>query len=123
VMGNNGPPRAATITVAGQSFVVIQESGCSWTVSPTSAYVSGYAGGVLVSVQRNDRNCPLPVESGVSWITPMAGGCSDEDDYPGAWRDCWVALFVAANPTENPRTGGVMIGGQPFIVYQMGGEP
>jgi len=123
VAENTGPPRGATITVAGLTFVVVQESGCNWNVSPTSVNVSANGGYVYVNVQRSNQACPIPVGTTYSWLTPVNQGCSDDPELPQAWRYCWVAIYVAPNTSQDARAGGVMIANQPFIVFQQGAEP
>jgi hypothetical protein len=123
VAPNTGPPRFAGITVAGLNFVIGQEMGCTWTISPTSVYVSAYGGTVYVNVQRYNQDCPIPVQSAVSWLTPIGLGCSDDEEIPSAWRYCWVGIYVGPNSSQDGRAGGLMVGGQPFIVYQGGAQP
>ncbi len=43
VQANTGAARVGTVTIAGQTFVVNQSSGCTYSLSPTTASISGNA--------------------------------------------------------------------------------
>jgi hypothetical protein len=112
---NTGSTRTGTLTIAGQTFTITQEGGCSYAISPATI-AFGKAGGA----------------GGVNVITSI--GCSwTASTTPGSWD--WVGIssgssgtgngtvnyFVLANNTGSTRTGTLTIAGQTFTITQEGG--
>ena len=112
VAANSGPPRSGTITVGGQTFTVNQNSGCTFSISPTSASVPNTGGTGSVTVTASNSACQWSAVSNISWITITAGASGTGNGI--------VTYSVAAN-TGPQRTGTVTIGGQTFTVTQDSG--
>jgi hypothetical protein len=105
-------PRSATITVAGQSFDVTQAGQpCTYALTPSGASVPAVATAGSVAVAASG-GCAWTATSADSWIT-VTNGTSGTGDGT-------VSYAVAANPSSSPRTGTLMIGGQPFTITQAG---
>ena len=110
VARNAGAPRNTTITVAGQSFTVVQEWGCSYQLSHTSQSFDRNGGTGAVFVSPSDPSCPPFAQSPVDWVQIM-GAQSQNGGYV-------VYYWVAQNNTGSARGVGVNIAGQPFMVFQ-----
>jgi len=111
VAANTGPARTGTITIAGQTFTVTQDSGCIYTLSPTSANVP--SGSSTNSFNINSgAGCTWTTASNASWITVTAGASGSGNGT--------VQYAVAAN-TGPARTGTITAGGQTFTVNQANG--
>jgi hypothetical protein len=112
VLSNPGSARSGTLTIAGQTFTVNQASGCSISISPTSASVP--ADGVknnAVSVTAG-AGCAWTATSNASWLTVMSGA---SDSGNGTVR-------YSADATTGPaRSGTLTIGGHTFAVNQASG--
>jgi len=105
-------PRTGTMTIAGQTFTVIQNGvTCAGTISPTSASYSAVGGTGSVTVPA-PGGCSWTAASNDSWITITSGG--------GGTGNGTVNYSVAANP-GTPRTGTMFIAGQIFTVTQSSG--
>lgn len=111
VDATDGPPRSTTLTVAGQPVSVNQGTGCTVSVSPTSASVPAPGGTIGVAVE-SGPGCSWTAATGQSWISITSGALGS-----GAGR---VDVTVAANPGP-ARSGGVSIGGQVFAISQASG--
>ena len=115
VQANPGPQRTGTMSIAGQTFTVIQNGGCDYSLDSTSRTV-GSGGGASTSpiVVTTSSGCPWSATSQASWITvtsPQDGTGTG----PGS-----VSFSVQANPGPQ-RTGTMSIAGQTFTVTQNGG--
>jgi hypothetical protein len=109
---NTTTPRSATMTVAGQNFDVTQAGQpCSYVLSPSGVSVpaAATAGSVAVAAL---GGCAWTASSADSWITISSGANGSGDGS--------VAYTVLANASSLPRTGTLMIGGQPFTIAQAG---
>jgi hypothetical protein len=106
---NTGPARTGTVSVAGRTVTVVQDSGCSIALSSTSqpAPVSGTAGAVNVAA---GPGCSWTAVSQVQWIV-VTGGAAGTGD--GA-----VQFSVERNATGTPRSGAILIGGVTFTINQ-----
>jgi hypothetical protein len=109
---NTGGARSGTLTIGGQTFTVNQASGCSISISPTSANV---------------------VDDGIkgaSVTVTAAGGCA----WTAASNVPWIDITSAANDSGNgtvrynvdattgpARSGTMTIGGHTFTVNQASG--
>jgi hypothetical protein len=114
VGANSGGTRSGTLTIAGQSFTLIQEGvsgGCSYTIAPTSqSYTSsGGSGNVTVTTQ---AGCQWTAVSNESWVTITTGSSGSGS---GA-----VSYTVAVNPDPGSRSGTMTIAGQTFTVTEGG---
>lgn len=104
--------RTGTISIAGQTFTVIQSSGlsdCRPAISPasTSFQASGGTGSVTVTA---DGGCAWGAASNVPWITITSGGMGIGNGT--------VNYSVAANATGSSRKGKITVGNQSFNVKQ-----
>lgn len=68
VAPHDGPLRTATLTIAGNTFVVTQASGCTITVAPTSESVSEAAAATTFTVT-TAAGCGFTTSESVGWIT------------------------------------------------------
>ncbi|MBL8112689.1 MAG: fibronectin type III domain-containing protein [Acidobacteria bacterium] len=75
VAASAGPARSGTITAAGQTFTVDQSDGCSAQLLPTGANVAaGGAAGLTFQVQTS-TGCPWTASSNSAFVT-LTGGSS-----------------------------------------------
>ncbi len=105
-----GPPRTATITIAGQRFSILQSQGCSYEISPASASATseGRNGTIMVATA---PACPWTALSNVSWLSFTQG----IGNGPGP-------LGFSVQPTSGPaRTGTAVVAGKVFTVTQSAG--
>ncbi|MGI8788174.1 MAG: FG-GAP-like repeat-containing protein [Pyrinomonadaceae bacterium] len=110
VAANNGPARAGTITVAGQTFVVNQSGGCTYSISPASANFTSAGGTGSFAVTTSNPACTFAATTNASFITiTNATGTGNGT----------VTFTVAAN-TGAGRTGTIIVNGQTFTVNQPG---
>jgi hypothetical protein len=107
----SGPARTGTISVAGTQITVTQGSGCSISISPTSANVpaSGGSGGVSVTA---GSGCPWTASSNASWLTVTAGASGSGNG---------TVQYNASATTSVARSAVLTIGGQTFTVNQGSG--
>ena len=109
VAANTGPARNAIVTIAGRPVTVNQESGCTYSINPTSVNVSaagGSGGGVTVTA---GAGCAWTAVSQVPWIVITNGQGTGDGVVQGT---------VEANTTGAARTGTVIIAGLTFTVNQ-----
>jgi predicted outer membrane repeat protein len=119
VAANSGPPRSGTMTIAGQTFTVNQENGCSFALNPNSAN-NVSAGGASGNFNINTINgCGWTATSNAAWLT-ISGNNSGTGSAA-------LSYTIAAN-TGISRSGKITItraggGGTPaeFNVTQLGG--
>ena len=109
VAANNGPPRSASLAIAGRVVVVNQASPCSWAFAPPAHQfdAGGGAGNVLVFVT---GGCSWSAVSTVDWITMTAGM-----DGTGP-----ILQFVVAPNGGAARVGIIKVGGADYQVFQTG---
>ncbi|MBA2305248.1 MAG: BACON domain-containing protein [Acidobacteria bacterium] len=110
VAANNSPGRMGTLTVAGNTVTVVQESTCTWRLAPPSVdyQADGGRGAILVIVV---GACTWSAASTVDWITIETG-------HSGA-GDGLVLFIVSPNPGP-ARSGVVRIAGIDLDVRQSG---
>jgi hypothetical protein len=115
VIPNSTPlVRVATLSIAGRSLTVIQESTatqCGFTVTPTSAAFAAAGGSGSVSIGAS-TGCGWTAVSGASWITIT----SDTSGNGSAT----VRYTVAANAATTSRTAALVVAGQTVTVSQAG---
>jgi hypothetical protein len=107
----SGPPRTATVLVAGLRFAVTQSEGCTYAASPL-AYATGASGGTTTVAVTTGAGCPWTAASNVSWahVTEGATGAGT-----GGAR-------IVVDPTSGPtRTGTVLVAGQRVTLTQSNG--
>jgi hypothetical protein len=109
IAANAGPARNGTVTIAGRTVTVTQESGCVFGLSATVQPMVSAGGNGSVNVTAAG-GCAWAATSNVQWIT-VTGGASGAGD--GA-----VQFSVAANGTGAPRSGTITIAGLTFTVNQ-----
>ena len=102
--------RTGTMTIAGGTFTVYQEAGCSFTLSANSVSVGAAAATGTVNVTASAQTCGWTSVSSVGWITVTSGATS-----AGSGS---VGYSVAANSTSSSRTGTITIAGSTFTVTQ-----
>ena len=108
VAANDGVPRSANISIAGQTFVVNQASGCSFSLMPTSHSPSA-SGGTSSFAVNTLASCGWTSTGVPSWITGVpATGTGPQT----------INFTVAANTNPAPRSASIVIGGQTFSVTQ-----
>ena len=106
----NSSSRSATITVAGQPFVVTQAgAACDATLNPASQNftVAGGNGGTAVTVP---AGCTWSAVPSAAWITVLTGATGSGNGN--------VTYSVTANPNGTTRNGTIAIGGKLLNVTQ-----
>jgi hypothetical protein len=107
-------PRTGTLTVAGQTFTVVQDGAavaCSYSISPMSqSFKTPGAGGGTINVTATG-GCGWLATSNASWITITSGSSGVGNGT--------VNYTVAVNPGAT-RTGTITVAGQVFTIKQKG---
>ena len=111
IAANDGPARQGSLTIAGRTFAVSQESGCSFNISPAGATVASTASSGSVSVTTT-AGCAWTASSGAPWITIGSGGSGSG---PGP-----VGYSIAAN-SGPARQSSLTIAGRTFAIAQASG--
>ena len=103
--------RTATISVAAQTFTVMQAaaSSCNYDVNPTVSTVSNAGGTVSIAVATGS-NCSWTASSYTSWVT-VASGQSGQGT--GS-----VTMQVAPNPTPYRRATTVYVANRSVTINQ-----
>lgn len=106
---NTGAARIGAITVGNQTLTVSQASGCTYSLSPSSASAPA-AGGTGTATLSTAGTCGWSASSNANWlaVTTAANGSG------GAT----VGYSVAANTSGMLRSANLTIGGATFIVTQ-----
>jgi len=110
--------RSGSLTVAGQTFTVIQSAAapaCTYALSNTAAAFSSVSTTGSITVTPSADNCTWTAVGNDSWITVTVGSTGTG---VGA-----VFYSVSANTEESTRTGTLTIAGQTFTVIQSGTAP
>ena len=110
VAPTTGPPRAGSVTIAGQQHSVTQSQGCTYALDTTTHATSAAGGAIGVSVT-TAAACPWTAASNVPWIAVSPASGSG----PGP-----ATLTIAATPGPQ-RTGTVVIAGQLVTITQSPG--
>jgi Viral BACON domain len=111
VQPNTGPPRGGTVLIAGHVFIVSQDTGCSFVVSPENIPAGAGGGGARVDVSAA-ASCAWTASGQAGWIA-VTGAAGET----GNGR---VDLAFAAN-TGPTRSGTVIIAGRTVTVTQDSG--
>lgn len=111
VAAQTGPARQATLTIAGQTFIVEQSSACTYAIAPTSASAVSGAGTGSVAVTTSNAACTWTVGSNASWLASTSSGGTGNQSVP---------YDFSANAGA-ARSGTLTIAGQTFTVNQASG--
>lgn len=106
--------RTGTLTLAGQTLTLNQESPCSYEMSPAEQYFPGSGGTGTIEISTGLPGCPWTVQSRSDWIK-ITSSASGE----GAGT---VAYAVSGNPGTGDRAGKITIAGRRFTVTQQGAD-
>ncbi len=109
VTQNTGPARNGTITIGGQTFTVSQDSGCSFSISPTYAYIGVGGGSGTFNVYATAGCSWTASNGGNSWITITP---------PGAGNGNGTVGYTVGGNRGGDRYGFPIIAGQSLFVYQ-----
>ncbi|MFN7928978.1 MAG: BACON domain-containing carbohydrate-binding protein [Blastocatellia bacterium] len=113
VAANTSVARTATVTVADQTVTITQNSGCVFTLVPTSRTVSALGGTDSLNVQTG-TGCPWTAISNDSWLQITAGSSGTGNGT--------VSLTIAANSGPQ-RNGTLNVSGQTYTVTQTAANP
>jgi hypothetical protein len=107
---NNGPERAADLTIAGEAFHLRQSSGCTPSIKP-GHYNSGRGPDDIRIEVKADSGCAWTSSSSVPWVV-IAEGASGSGDgtvrlivAPNSGPDRQVTLTVASQPFDLTQSG------------------
>ncbi len=110
---NSANTRTGALTIAGQTFTVMQSGGsnCVFTISPTNQIfsASGGTGSINVSTQ---SDCRWTATTSEDWIAITSGRSGIGSGT--------VSYVVSTNNSSVPRAGIIIVAGQIFIVAQTG---
>src|SRR5205085_377854 len=110
VTANTGPTRTGTLTIAGQTFTVIQDSGCSFSLNPTGQSFPASGGTNNVSVMAGAGCAWSAVSNNPEMITiTLAASGTGEGT---------ITYQVAAHNNLARRVGTISVAGQTFTVLQ-----
>jgi hypothetical protein len=110
--GNTGAPRTGTLTIAGLTFHVLQDSP-AFSLNPPSATAGVNGGNGTVSLTTPTLQSSWMAKSNVSWVTIPTASSSGSGSAS-------ISYTIAANPTNAPRTGTLTVAGLTFTVTQAG---
>jgi len=103
-------PRTGTLTIAGQTMTISQAASCSgYSISHNSASLP-WGGGTGTVTVTAATGCTWTAASNASWITITSGSSGNGSGT--------VGYSVAANRTNDVRTGNLTIAGLGFVVTQ-----
>ena len=109
----DGAARSAQISVAGQSFTVMQEGrgegDCGYTLSPWFSAIAASGGTGTISVTAG-AGCAWEAVSRADWLTLTSS-------HSGVGAGV-VSYAAAANTSGLARKGKIVVGGQTFAVKQ-----
>ena len=103
--------RSASLRIAGLLFPMTQ-SGCTFTIAPSSATFTKAGGAGSVSVTASGTSCAWTAHTSAAWIR-ITGGT------PGAGSGT-VTYTIVANASRRTRSGNITIAGKTFKVTQGG---
>jgi hypothetical protein len=109
--GNTGAARNGSATIAGVQFL-IDEDGCSYSVSPASANFGAAAATASFAVMANAGTCQWTASTTASWITINSGATGSGTGS--------VNVSIAAN-SGPARDATLTIDGQNVAVHQASG--
>jgi hypothetical protein len=110
VTANTGPARMGTMTIAGITFTVTQDSGCTFTLSRDHESFPGAGGSGSVNVTASNAACPWAASTNATFIHITSGT-------PGAGNGT-LQYTVDANPGSTIRSDTITVAGNTYTVYQ-----
>jgi hypothetical protein len=110
VGANSGAPRTGTLTVAGQTFTVMQDAPCTFTIAPPNQTIGAAGGSGSVAVTTGGSCAWTAASSDPSWLSITSGASGT-----GSGQ---VMFTAAANATGADRSATITIAGQPFVLTQ-----
>lgn len=111
VAANADPERRGTVTIGGQTFTIVQASGCTYSLAPADQTVPAAGGSGSFNVTATGT-CAWTATASAPWIGITSGASGSG---PGT-----VQFSVALNPSA-ARTGTIIVGGQTFTINQESG--
>jgi hypothetical protein len=111
VAANPDAERRGTVTIAGQTYTVVQGNGCAFSISPTSQTVPATGGAASFAVNTS-LSCAWSAVANAGWISVTSGASGNG---PG------TVQFTAAPNSGAARSGTITAGGQTFTVSQDSG--
>ena len=111
VAANPDAERRGTVTIAGQTYTVVQGNGCAFSISPTSHTVPATGGAASFTVNTS-LSCAWTAIASAGWISVTSGASGNG---PG------TVQFTAAPNSGAARSGTISAGGQTFTVSQESG--
>jgi hypothetical protein len=108
---NAGAPRTGTVTIAGQTLSVSQDSGCTFTVSPETIGAPAPGGSRRIDVT-GAPSCAWTASSAAGWITIASA--------PGGNGNGGIDVTIAAN-SGPARNGTLLVAGRTVTVNQDSG--
>ncbi len=108
VAANTGGARTGSMTIAGQTFSVMQ-TGCSYNLTPTNQSFTPNGGAASIALT-TVSGCVWTAQSNANWITVTSGNSGTGNGT--------IGYSVAVNNSGSPRTGSITIGGSDFTVTQ-----
>ena len=111
VSANISPLRNGTITVQGQTFTVIQENGCTYSINPTSVFINEAGGTSNFNVSAGP-GCTWKAAPSETWIT-----VTNPNNGNGVGSGT-VAFLVSASDVSE-RIGTITVEGKIFTIRQL----
>ena len=108
---NSGAPRNGTVTIAGQTLTVSQESGCTFTVAPETIGAPAAGGPGRIEVT-GAPSCAWTASTAAGWITIVSA--------PGGNGNGGIDVTMAAN-SGPARNGTLLVAGRTVTVNQDSG--
>jgi hypothetical protein len=110
VGANTGPARMGTMTIAGLTFTVTQDSGCTFTLDQDHQSLAGNGGLGTVNVTALDSACAWTASTTATFIHITSGSAGSGNGS--------VQYSVDANLGTTIRSDTITIAGHTFTVYQ-----
>jgi hypothetical protein len=110
VTANTGQSRTGSITIAGQTFTIMQDAPCTYSISPAFAKFrpSGGSGSISVTAP---ASCNWSATSPQPWVTITSGATGQGNG---------MVHFTVQPSSGAPRTVSLTVAGQSFSVVQTG---
>jgi hypothetical protein len=109
VEANPGSPRNGTMTIAGQTFMVTQDTGCSYLIDQSSKSFPSGAGTGNINVITGPGCSWTAISNNPEFITITTGSSGTGSGT--------ASYSIAANSSA-PRPGTITVAGQTFTVFQ-----
>lgn len=108
----SGLSRTGSIVVADAVFSLVQSgTPCGYGLTPASRNHGYGATSNSIAVSATP-GCPWTVANSNAWLTVVSGASGAGDGT--------IGYLVAANPSTQPRSGNLVVGGQLFTIAQAG---